>query len=79
MTRYEATFQVDSKNDSYAVRQMLESVHDVIREESRTVRDGSEDASALLQEFRSLRDAAKEPSPGELTIVYEQYDDEFDE
>lgn len=79
MTRYEASFEVDSKGDSYAVRRVLEKVYDTVREESRTVRENTDDATALLREFETLRDAAKDPSPGELRIVYERYDDEFEE
>ena len=79
MTRYEATFEVDEKTDSHAVQRILEQVYDTIREESRSVRQGTEDGTELLQEFESLRDAAEYPTPGKLTITYEQYDDEFDE
>lgn len=79
MARYEASFEIDSKTDSYAARRIFERTYDTIREESRSVRDGSDDASALLREFRELRDAAKEPTPGKLTITYEQYDDDFDD
>lgn len=79
MSRHEATFEVDSKTDSYAVRRILEQVYDTIREESRTVREDTADASALLEEFEALREAAKRPSAGKLTITYERYDDDFDD
>lgn len=79
MSEYEATFEIDSKTDSYAARRILEQAYDTVREESRSVREGSDDASELLQEFKTLRDAAKHPTAGELTITYEQYDDEFDD
>jgi len=79
MTRYEATFEIDSKTDSYATRRILEQAYNTIREESRSVRAGSEDADALLEGFETLRDAAKEPTAGRLTITYEQYDERFDE
>jgi uncharacterized membrane protein len=78
MSRYEASFEVDSKTESHAVHRLLERVYDTVREESRTVRKDSDDASELLAEFETLRDAAKEPSPGELRIVYERYDDDFE-
>lgn len=77
MARYEASFEIDSKTDSYAVRRILERVYNTIREESRSVRDGSDDATALLEQFETLRDAAKQPTPGRLTITYEQYDGEL--
>ena len=79
MSRYEATFEIDSKSDSYAARRTLEKVYDTIREESRSVREDTDGASELLREFERLRDAAKEPTPGKLTITYERYGGEFDE
>jgi hypothetical protein len=79
MSDYEASFEIDSKTDSYAARRMLEQVYDTIREESRSVRDGTDDADELLQAFRTLRDAAKQQTPGRLTITYEQYDGGFDD
>lgn len=79
MDRYEASFEIESKTDSYAVRRILEQAYDTIREESKSIREGSDDARALLQEFQTLRDAAKKPTPGRLTITYERYDDEFDD
>lgn len=79
MSQYEASFEIDSKSDSHAARRILEQVYDAVREESRTVRMDSDDASELLEAFKTLRDAAKHPAPGKLTITYEQYDDAFDE
>lgn len=77
MSDYEASFEIDSKTDSYAARRILEQVYDTIREESRGVREGTDDADELLQGFQTLRDAAKRPTPGRLTITYERYDGEF--
>ncbi|WP_416841665.1 hypothetical protein [Haloferax sp. DFSO52] len=77
MSQYEASFEIDSKTDSDAARRMLEKVYDTIREESRSVREGTDDADELLRAFQRLRDAAKHRTPGRLTITYEQYDDEF--
>ena len=79
MSHYEASFEIDSKTDSYAAQRLLEQVHDIIREESRSVREGTDDADELLREFQTLRDAAKRRTPGRLTITYEQYDDEFED
>lgn len=79
MSRYKASFEIDSKTDSYAAQRILEQVYDTIREESRSVREGTDDATVLLQEFKTLRDAAKHPTAGELTITYEQYNREFDD
>ncbi|MFC6835531.1 hypothetical protein [Halomarina ordinaria] len=78
MRRHEASFEIDSKTDSYAASRILERVYDTVREESRSVRAGTDDASALLDEFGTLRDAAATPATGKLTITYERYDDEFD-
>ena len=79
MSNYEASFEIDSKADSYAARRMLEQVYDTIREESRSVREGTDDADELLEAFRTLRDAAKRPTPGRLTIPYEQYEGQFED
>ena len=78
MSSYEASFEIDSKTDSYAARRMLEQVFDMIREETRSAREGTDDADELLKAFRTLRDAAKRPTPGRLTITYERFDDEFE-
>ena len=79
MSNYEASFEIDSKTDSYSARRMLEQGYDTIREESRSVREGTDDADELLEAFRTLRDAAKRPTPGRLTITYEQYQGEFED
>jgi len=78
MSRYEATFEIDSKTDAYAVRRILEQTYNMVREESRSVRDGSGDADELLGQFETLRDAAKQPTAGTLTITYETDDEGFD-
>jgi hypothetical protein len=75
MSQYRATFEIDSKTDSYAARRMLERIYDTIREESQSVREGSDDAGELLDAFRTLRDATKQPTAGKLTITFERYDD----
>ncbi|PSP80061.1 hypothetical protein BRC81_02365 [Halobacteriales archaeon QS_1_68_20] len=67
MAKYEAAFEITSKSDSYAARRIRERVYDTIREESRTVREGSDDASELLRSFETLRDEVKDPSTGRLT------------
>ncbi|WP_458186328.1 hypothetical protein [Haladaptatus sp. NG-WS-4] len=78
MSRYEASFEIDSKTDSYAARRILEQVYDTIREESLSGREDSTDTSELLESFETLRDATKRPTAGKLTITYEQYDDAFE-
>ncbi|WP_224333288.1 hypothetical protein [Haloprofundus halobius] len=79
MSRHGATFEIESKTDSYAARRILERAYDTIREESRSVREGTDDAQALLREFEALRDAARHPTPGKLTIIYEQDDGKFED
>ena len=79
MPHYEASFEIDSKTDSYAARRMLEQVYDTIREESRSVREGTDDADEFSEAFRTLRDAARQPTPGRLTITYERFDGEFED
>lgn len=79
MPQYEASFEIESKNDSYAARRILAQVYNTIREESWNGREGSIDTSTLLHEFKTLRDVAKQPTTGKLTIIYEQYDDKFDD
>ena len=79
MSYYEALFEIDSKTDSYAAQRLLEQAYDTIREESRSVREGTDDADELLREFQTLRDAAKRRTPGRLTITYERYDGEFED
>ena len=72
MDEYEATFSIDSKTDAYAVERLLEGLHDAVREESRSRREGTNDSSDVLAEFAALRDAARERRPGRLTVVYER-------
>ena len=79
MSQYEASFEIDSKTDSYAARRMLEQVYDTVREESRSVPERTDNAEELLEELRTLRDAAKQPTPGRLTITYEQFGGEFED
>ncbi|WP_256295954.1 hypothetical protein [Haloarchaeobius salinus] len=79
MATYEASFDIDSRTDSYAALRILEQVYDAVREETRNSRDGGDDADERLQAFRTLREAAKRRSPGRLTVTYEQYDEEFED
>lgn len=79
MESHEATFEIDSKTDARAAHRMLERVYDTVREESRSVREGTDDAGELLDSFESLRDAAAQPAPARLTITYERSGGEFDD
>lgn len=75
----EATFEIESRDDAEAVRRLLERLHDVLREETRSVYDGDDGASDALREFEALRDAAREPSAGRLTVTYERSDAPLEE
>jgi len=79
MPTHEATFEIDSKTDAYAVRNILEQTYNTVREESRTVRTGSENADEPLEAFDHLQQAAKQPTPGTLTITYEKKEGGFDD
>jgi hypothetical protein len=78
MDRYEATFEIDSRPDADAARRILAGVYDAVREESRSVGDGSGDATDALAAFEALREAAREPAAGRLTVTYERDDGGFD-
>ncbi len=47
-------FEIGSKTDSYAAQRILERVYDTVREEVRTVREGSEDSNEAIQAFKTL-------------------------
>jgi hypothetical protein len=78
MSKHEAVFEIDSATDSNAVERILERVYDSVREESRSVREGSDDATETIEAFRALRDAAAEPAPGRLRVTYERDEDGFE-
>ncbi len=78
METHEATFEIDSRSDADAAQRVLEQLYDTVREESRAVRVGSDDATALIAEFETLRDAARSPAAGTLTVTYERSDDDLE-
>lgn len=79
MEEHEATFDIETRSDAAAVERLLERLYDAVREEARTVREGSADSTAMLAQFREVRDAARRPAPGQLTVVYERRDEAFPE
>ena len=79
MQEFEATFDVDSKTDALAVERLMNRLYDALREESRTLQDGTRDSTEMLSQFEAIREAARRRRPGRLTVVYEQRDEEFDE
>lgn len=79
MDEYEATFEITSRTDARAVERLLERLYDSLREESRTIRTGTSDSTAMLETFETLRDIARRERPGTLTVVFTQRDEGFDE
>jgi hypothetical protein len=79
MDEYEATFEIESKTDAYAVERIMNQLYDSFREESRALRDGSDDSMEMLEQFETIRDAARDPTPGRLKVVYRSRSDGFDE
>jgi hypothetical protein len=79
MEEYEATFEIESRTDAYAVEKALSRLYDTVREESRTVRGGTADSTELLEQFAALRDAAQEPMPGRLTVTFERSEESFEQ
>lgn len=79
MDQYEATFEIESTSDARAVERMVTQLYDSVREESRTVREQSGDSTAVLDQFEAIREVARDPAPGRLTVVYERRDEPFDE
>jgi len=75
METYEAAFEIDSESDAHAVESPVPSR--TVRDSSRTVREGTGDSTETLSDFAALRDAAKRPAPGRLTVVYERRADGF--
>ena len=78
MDEYTAVFDIDSKTDAYAVERLMNRLYDSLREESRTLREGSNDSTEMLEQFKTIRDATQRPTPGKLTVIYESQDEEFD-
>lgn len=76
MSKYEATFNIESRADAEAVRLLVERVYDVFREEA----EGTDYTSLdeMLDAFEAIRDATTRPTPGTLTIRYEQRDTPFE-
>lgn len=78
MEKYEAIFKVESKTDALAVERVMNRLYDMLREESREIREGSADSVEMLEQFEAIRDATQRPTPGTLTIVYESKSKEFE-
>ena len=79
MVEYEAKFEIDSKTDAYAVEKVLTRLYNALREETRTVREGTTDSAEMLEQFNIIRDAATDTKPGTLTVKYEPEEGPFEE
>lgn len=55
----------------------MNRIYDSIREESRTVREKTTGMTEMVEQFENLRDAAQDPTPGKLTLIYEQENESF--
>ena len=71
MDEHVAVFEVESEQSAQAVERLMDRLYDSVREESRTVRDGSSDSSEMLAQFEALRDATRRTTPGRLTVTSE--------
>ena len=79
MTHYEAVFEIDSKSDAEVIRLLVERVYDALREETREI-DGDETSSSeMLEKFEAIRNATRHPTPGTLTIQYDQHNEAFED
>lgn len=78
MTRHEATFEIESRTDAHAVRMLTEQVLDTLREERRGLDQDRDTLDETVRDLRAIREAARDLSPGTLTITYEQRDEPFD-
>jgi uncharacterized membrane protein len=66
-----AEFEIESKTDARAIERLLDRLYDSLREESRTLREGSSDSTTMLEQFEAVRDATRDHSTGTLRITYE--------
>lgn len=71
MTRHEATDEISSQADERAVRRLVDRTDDTLREELHELGDVGSDRATVPEKFQAIRDAAREPPQGTLTIVYE--------
>lgn len=78
MDEYRATFEIDSETDAYAVEQMMDQLYNTLREESQSIREESGDSTDMLAQFKAVRDAARRPTPGHLSVIYEQQNEGFE-
>lgn len=78
MSRHDATFEISSKTNAYAIRRLLEQTYDVVREEVARSDPDRGASDETLRAFETICEAMDRPAPGTLTLVYERDADEFD-
>lgn len=79
MSRHEATFEIETRNDAHTVRILTERIHDTMREELGSSFENDTESNELLQQFAAIREATKNQSSGSLTVIYEQDDESVDD
>ncbi|WP_231187796.1 hypothetical protein [Haladaptatus sp. DYF46] len=79
MSHYEAVFEIDSKSDAEAIRLLVERFYDALREETREIYGDEVSSSETLETFEAIRNATRHPTPGTLTIHYEQHNEAFED
>ncbi|WP_076432360.1 hypothetical protein [Haladaptatus litoreus] len=79
MSHYEAVFEIESKSDAEAIRLLAEQVYDALREETREIYRDEDSSTEMLETFEAIRNATRRPTPGTLTIHYDQHDEAFEE
>ncbi|WP_435157919.1 hypothetical protein [Haladaptatus sp. DFWS20] len=79
MSHYETVFEIDSTSDAEAIRLLVERVYDALREETREIDGDEASSSEMLERFEAIRNAARHPTPGTLTIHYDQHNEAFED
>ena len=78
MEEYEAKFEIESSSDARAIERVLTRLYDSLREESRTTREGANSSTEMLEQFETLRDAARDHRSGTLRVVYTRDEEPID-
>lgn len=79
MSRHEATFQIESKSDAYAVRLLTEQLYDTMREELLNAPGDDAGQNETLQQFAAIRDATRSLSPGSFSVRFERDDERVED
>lgn len=79
MSHYEAVFEINSKSDAETIRLLVERVYDALRKETREADRDETSSSEMLEKFEDIRNAARHPIPGTLTIHYDKHNEAFED